>query len=758
MLLPSLGLSASARIPVLDSSFNRMKFPPFALLLFTSLAPLASAQQPALARLIDFGPVGTEAEIRQTFTKATEVLSKSGGVLTLDPRESKILKPTNTYQGSWRTPPAPAPAKQWGKGSGFTIVEVDEKQTTIEVPPLTGLQINRTLRMPPDDSLPHWTTDFPVSIQNRVIAGSNSYLDFLEAPTKAGKDAKFYLKSVRGIRPGQFLNAHTGEWYGGSVERLYVKGVGYDAGKKMQYFVADADMDHAKNATIHNKNNVGLVYMEQNCNSDEQTYDVMLKRRQYAGGDTYMFFAWYEYMSDIHSAAGDENGTLFGGYVKSLVNNFRAKADAVDWTKNELTFTAGRNPETLSNSRPLINLNPQKWITAGKVFIVPAESYWETTDTGKYPFQGKTYPTVLDQKNEHGLRMGGLIRGDKDCAWDESVIGRFFAITEDSERVSGGDKPYRWYEIVGLNKNADGTKDLIIRRFWWGAKSAGSPSLYRLDNNTWDGHERPLNYAIAPGTYVNNVAQAVPTPDFKTTPVLGVIPYSDTGKAFDFEKGDAVEQAIGPDPFKPIPFRMWMWDAVPGAFPAPVIDIANHGVQREVALQVRGGPADADKLPATKEGKPSWRHAISIESAAEVGLRLSADATDAAILFEQNYHEQPIKWHYRSEATAPLQQAVLTVSKETGQLNFTGSARFAGLSGDTTPAKNLRGKNVAVKAGETSTTIAFPAAEADGEYAVFVEQNWVSNRAVVKKEAGGFTVQFDKAAPAGARIDWMIVR
>ena len=29
-------------------------------------------------------------------------------------------------------------------------------------------------------------------------------------------------------------------------------------------------------------------------------------------------------------------------------------------------------------------MNLKKWITAGKVIIVPAESYWDTIDTGKY--------------------------------------------------------------------------------------------------------------------------------------------------------------------------------------------------------------------------------------------------------------------------------------------------------------------------------------------------------------------------------------
>jgi len=41
------------------------------------------------------------------------------------------------------------------------------------------------------------------------------------------------------------------------------------------------------------------------------------------------------------------------------------------------------------------------------------------------------------------------------------------------------------------------------------------------------------------------------------------------------------------------------------------------------------------------------------------------------------------------------------------------------LSADAKPARNLRGKNVAVRAGLTSAGIAFAVEESDGNYAVF---------------------------------------
>jgi len=49
--------------------------------------------------------------------------------------------------------------------------------------------------------------------------------------------------------------------------------------------------------------------------------------------------------------------------------------------------------------------------------------------------------------------------------------------------------------------------------------------------------------------------------------------------------------------------------------------------------------------------------------------------------------------------------------------------------------------------------VAFPVEETNEDYAVFIEQTWLSNRAIVKKESKGFTVQFEKATPANAKLD-----
>lgn len=48
--------------------------------------------------------------------------------------------------------------------------------------------------------------------------------------------------------------------------------------------------------------------------------------------------------------------------------------------------------------------------------------------------------------------------------------------------------------------------------------------------------------------------------------------------------------------------------------------------------------------------------------------------------------------------------------------------------------------------------------EANVDYAIFIEQSWLSNRAVTKKTADSFTITFADTASENANIDWMLVR
>ena len=750
-------------------------------------APAAAAKPALVRQLNEFGATDGK-NLRETYENAIAELRKVGGVLEIPAADwGAIHNKSLPLQGLTRTPEPPGETKRWTDQPGVVVLSHNGKSVVVQVPPVTGIRIERPVRLADGDSLPHWGTHPAVTLESDIIYGSSSYLDWLQEPVKKGKDQRFYLPTVRGIHPGQFINIHGGKGYGGGVTRGLVKSIGYDTEKQLSYFIADTDIDHEAGAIMHNKSNTSLLHMLQTSHNDNQTYDVKVIRNQYAHGDTYIYYCDFNYMSNVHSAAGDENGNCYAAFIRTLENNFRGPVESVDWTTSRLVFgNSARNIGSLGDSRPLINLNPKKHVTAGKVIIVAGRTDYDLPAPTASVFEGQDYTTSLTKNPISGSaerKFGGLIRGDKDCGWTKDVLGRYFALTEPGEKTPKGS--LRWYLISKFTENPTGTKEIEIQRFWWGAKSAGSPTLYKTENYTWDGHLRPLSYVIAPGAYVNDVARAIPGGDRGGQRTLGLAKHAWADTPFDFAKGDEVEQAIGPDPFKPQAFRVWMWEDVPGQFPAAVIDAANNGAaSRYSVVTVAGGAANLDAVTNRYEQKPAWDNVLVVNSAATIGLNFKADFARAAILFQQPYHEQPIQWFYGAKAAtnndmgktgitkavstpaSVVQTASLKVSRETGEFQFVGGGMqaggavsgVAGISGDAKPAKNLRGKNVAVAANSAKVRVTFPTPEADGDYAVFIEQSWLGQRAISEKTAEGFTVIFEKSAPANATLDWMLVR
>lgn len=715
--------------------------------------------------LDQFGPVGNASNAQATLDIAAKaVMAGGGGVIVIPAKAASNWTPRNNSQRELRTPAPPESAKSWKSGDGVTVFDARGNMPRLFPPQSTGLSIERVMNLAQGESLSFWGYYPMVRMRNTILHGSTSYRDWLQEEVQPGKDQRFYLATIRGVFPGMFLSL--GEY--GEVERLYVKSLGYDQAKKMWYFTADALFRHPKGDIFSNKNHVSILDLQSNSHNENQTFDVRLWRHNYSQGDNYLFDARFKYMGDVHSTSGDENGVIYAAFVESLTGIFRAKVERWDPVSGELVYKNAleRTPDTLGSGRPIINLNPAKLITNGTVMIVSPASFWEVdVRLSNATFQGKTYPTASwkDRAGISGLRMGGLIRFSADAPISEDVVGRYFAVDEADEYVPKAANVRRWYLIDSVTKNADGTADIRIVRHWWGAKSAGAPTLYKPENYSWDGHEKPLRYIVAPGANAYDVSDGVTG----SKRLIRLVPTPFAGTSVDFATNDAIEQAMGPDPFKPTPFRSWLWDKVPGVFPSSVFDIANNGVMRDSVLWVHGNSTgDSEKDRAFHYDRQlAWNKLMRIESACKVGLWFGADTEEAAIQFAQPHHVQPIQWHYGITSNAAPKVASLTVSRETGEFNLTGgglrvegSIGASGLSADASPARNLRGKDVAVKAGETAVTITFANPEMDASYAVFVEQSWLGNRAVSKKDAAGFTVQFEKPAPDGATLDWMIVR
>ena len=708
-------------------------------------------------QLDQFGPVGSKIEATATFEKASkDIIAAGGGIVIIPAKAVAGWYPDNNSQRVNRTPPEPAPAKSWRKGAGVTVIDARSGTIQIAPPQLTGVEFNRTLKVAPGDSLPFWGSSPIVSINNRILRGSTSYREISANDVVPGKDQKFYVGTIRGIFPGMFMSAG---------DRLYVKSLGYDKETNSWYFTADTDKGIKRGELIGNKNHVNVLKMETYSHTENQTFDVMMWRHNYSQGDNYLVDARFKYMSDVHSTGGDENGVIYGAFVESETGGFQGKVDKWDPATGELRFKAAKDDgKTLGSGRPIINRNPAKSITNGVVRIVRPGSWTETSgEVVTNPvFEGKTYPTHIEKFNKawwKSLTIGGLIHFSADAPITQEAVGRYFTVNEPREMVYG--QTYRWYLIDGVTINADGTKDIRIIRHWWGAKQAGAPTLYSETNYTADGHDVPLKYIIAPGANAYDVADGVMNPKH----LIKLVPTSFTGTTADFAANDPIEQAIGPDPFKPIPFRSWLWDAVPGIFPSPVFDIVNHGVQRDAVLHLHGDGATLEAAARRADHKPAWDKYLAFNDTCNNGIRFGAETANSAILFTQpNTQLQPIKWYYRPESNQPPREASLTVATSTGEMNFNGGAHFAGsvgaqgLSGGEKAAHNLRGLNVAVPAGSKELAIKFPQPEADNAYMAVLQLSWLTNHAIVKRTPEGFTVQFATAPTADGELSWLLVR
>src|SRR4029079_5042156 len=129
------------------------------------------------------------------------------------------------------------------------------------------------------------------------------------------------------------------------------------------YFVADTEINLNKGALLSNKNHTNVLSMETYSHNENQACAVRMWRHNYRQGANYLFDARFKYMSDVHSTAGDENGVIYAAFVEPELNVFKGKVEWWSPETGELKFQAGANSDTLGSGRPVINMNPKKWIT-----------------------------------------------------------------------------------------------------------------------------------------------------------------------------------------------------------------------------------------------------------------------------------------------------------------------------------------------------------------------------------------------------------
>ena len=737
---------------------------------------LASATLDAADELASFGDISTAAAAEKTLAKAIEALmAKGGGVLVIPADAPQAMKVANNSQTD-------------RNGHAVTILDYRKGFVDAHLPAMgkhktgvwAGQRLQRTVNLIPAGSrFPFQGVHAAQAIQNYVISGSSSYMATLTRSVKKGKDQRVYVDLIRGIYPGQYLTVTSSVVsYSPPYDRIIVKSIGWDDEAKRNYFMADFEHDHGVGCLVYNKHVVNGVQIEGNSNADNQTMELQVTRRVYGVGDSFGVSSAMYYMSDIFSGFGDEGACIINSESVGMVDGFHSTVEAVNWDNDEITYAAGQtNPHTLSPSRPLINMNQDKWITRGKVFIVNPSGKWH----------GKTYPNKVGGPGNVFAYAGGAIFGSKDCGWTQDIVGRFFAVTDPTEVLSpddgstaGGyatlpDRPvYRWYRIMALETGDDGMQRLRILRVRWSAVAAGAPKLFRDDNYTRDGREKPLSYAIAPGAWVYDVsrgwADTIPTGGHIGADhprKIRVVSHADRGTQFDFAAGDKIEQAVGPDPWHPVPIRIRQFDQMPTTMNGGTIQIEQHGrVQVPHALLITGITRSLDDLPRRKDRKPAFNDLISLQSVSHTGIRFNSPVLETAILFDQpGGNVQPIRWRRTTGGTSalyvePSGDGAGDLVFEGGHLNLKnhGVKRAGGLSGTDRPAKNLRGINVRVPAGETTLDVKFPAAETDADYSLIVQPNWLTMDRVARKRADGFSVEFSQPAPTKATIDWQLIR
>ena len=740
--------------------------------MFVGFSVLASAAEPGGVRsLEEFGDISTVEGAAEALEKAfEELMAEGGGIVAIPPGAPEGLQVSNNSQDDRRGPGVSVIDYRGGFVT-FHPASIGKHQEGV----WGGLRVSRELNLV-DRNLGHCSTHAAQSIHNNVISGASSYMATLTEPAKKGKDSHCYVDTIRGIWVGQYLNITGNEMgYGQPYDRITVKSIGWDDQKKRNYFVADLEHDHPAYALVYNKDVVPGLAINTYSNCDNQTPgQLWVRQRQYGVGDNFTISGWLHYMSDVFCGFGDEGAVVLNAETIGEIDGFHSTIESVDWSKDEITYAPGIvNAQTLSNSRPLINMNSDKWITQGAVRIVPPDR----------PYQGKAYPSVIGGPKNVFNYQGGLILGSEDCPWTDDVIGRFFALTDPTEVIlahdpspvggyaSAPNRPtYRWYRIMELEQNEDGTKVIKILRVRWSLVAAGAPKLFVDDNYTWDGHERPLAYAIAPGAWVYDISKGWADARVRGGAVdknhprkIKVVPTGDRGTRLDFEPGDPVEQPPGPDPWQPRPLRIRQYDQMPSTMDNGSIEVMQLGrVQVPYCVKAVGIIRSRDQLEKRKDRKPPYASVFRIQSLSDVGIDFHSEVLDAAILFRQpNGYPQPMRWQSDAGSSS------LTVPPDTGDFVFTGGnldtggkaiQSIAGISATGRPAANLRGINVGVKEGANELRVLFGNAEVDADYAVSVTPSWMTNFCVAQKTPEGFTARFSVPAPPDGKVDWVLVR
>jgi hypothetical protein len=700
--------------------------------------------------LDEFGPYKTLPDAESTLKTALEkIILQGGGTLCIPLDAPAGFYPRNRIQDGVDEP-------------GVTILDLRRGFERAYVPPIGALSSEGTRgsRIVERDLAQdlQWQDNLATeAIVSRYRGGASSFFNQL-ARAAAARTDRLYVPTHQGLFIGQTLLV-TGKAYALPHDMIRVKELGLDSNGLYLISREALKEDHPAEGFIYNKSSVNGLTIRDTSNCDNQSATLAVDRTTYGTGDTFAIASRLTYQGNIMSGGGDEGGVGVASQIEHDLDCFWGEVESWDAAARKLVYKPVLGaPQKLGTSRPLINMNGSKHHKKGKILVVPPNYM------------------VLGEPNPSGMVIG------KDVAWDSSMVGRFLAIDVATERYGADEKNamqtatghevHRWWRIAELRKRGDGLWVLKVERtVTW--TSQGGPTLFRWDNYTiGDGNLKWHDYIIAPGAWVSDVRRGVAgdkpgnigqanAGDERT---IFLAPSTSTGP-LDFAKDDPITNPPGPDVWIPTAFRARHFDSFPGMMQGvSFLSESSSKVQLGAALLVNGTSQTLAAAAASqKDGAPMFAAGVEVVACTKNAFLLRGEVEQDAIRLSQlNDKPNRITWLCKGMTWGSSLHADPASGNFVffgGDLDFQdrGSLHQSGLSATGIAARNLSAVKVPVPAGAKEIVLPLRQ-EHDADYGILVECSWLTLKAVTDKTKTSFKILFDTAAPAGATLDWLLVR
>jgi hypothetical protein len=704
-------------------------------------------------RLSDFGDVSTPTGATKAMAQAQkQIVAKGGGTILIDAKVHPGFEAESFVQ-------------QRLNATAITVVDIRKGGYRLTMPSLgfrrsmdpngySALSIDREINQPTKNIQGKNTM---VRLSDRVISGTASY----NQPIKdfelcADKELmKVFPPAIKGLAVGNELQVRMGAESTKYSERSFsstiiakIDSIGWDVENRRPYIILrklNSKDKWGKVLNLFNKSSVSSLYIKEVTHCDlENSGTVSMTKRNYGQGDSFGFSVRYEYVGNVMSTGGDECGTAFTTDIWHMLETFIGRVEKYDPQKNELIYTPDSDAApTLGTSRPLINLNPKKWLTEGHIVI-----------------EG------LPGDRHNGVNPKAYVKG-VNTRWTPDIIGRYLAVDVPDEYAGNPERGYwkgalrgrkvrRWWYISKFEQLSSGEQRLWVRRIRWSVFDNAVPVLINEDN-----YRRELAYIIAPGAMVSDVSRAVPIENKHAvkeryikaraneprTIVLAASPDS-TGK-FAFQPGDMVEQAVGADPAHPVGFRVRHREAMPSNNgKSASFESTNNGAYPIWAALAVSGGHDRMQIPSHSK----YFNVIDVNATCDYGIRFRREVKHAALMLD--HASQRITWK-----TAKGNVTLNAGNDGSLKLDANGGiTSVSGISAGDIGGKNLRGIDCKIEAGAKEVFIKFIRPEPDNNYSLTAQPNWICRWAVTEKHEDGFKIRFDAPASGNASIDWQLLR